>query len=241
MGKRGLNFAVCDDEKIFREELIGMIYDFFGKLEVSCTAFADGEQLMKAYEQGQQFDAIFLDIEMPGRNGMEIAEVLRNIGFVSPIIFLTSHTELAMDGYEVDAFRFLSKPVLEDKLHKTLYHLKEELGGKKRLIIRYEGEELVLLLDDILYVEARNNQISIVTPSEEYTIRKKISDMESELKNLSDCFVRIHRGYIVNLSHVKKHRGNEVFLTGDRVLPLSKGYINHFKEQLFEYVRNSAR
>jgi DNA-binding LytR/AlgR family response regulator len=90
-------------------------------------------------------------------------------------------------------------------------------------------------------VEARNNQISIVTASQEYIIRKKISDIENELKNLSDCFVRIHRGYIVNLSYVKKHHGNEVFITKDTALPLSRGYVNHFKEQLFEYVRNSAR
>jgi DNA-binding LytR/AlgR family response regulator len=232
---------VCDDETIFREELIRALYDAFGKLELSCASFSDGDQLLAAHEQGQQFDAVFLDIEMPGRNGMETAGELRSRGFVSPIVFLTSHTELAMDGYEVAAFRFLSKPVREEKLQKTLYDLKAELSEKNRLMIRYEGEELVLLLDDIIYVEARNNQISIVTASEEYTIRKKISDIENELKNLSDCFVRVHRGYIVNLSHVKKHHGNEVFITGDTVLPLSKGYVNHFKEQLFEYVRNSAR
>lgn len=230
----GLHIAVCD-------EMIQNMYEFFGKLDLLCTAFSDGEKLMTAYEGGTHFDAVFLDIEMPIKDGMETAMELRNKGFEAPIIFLTSHTEMAMDGYEVSAFRFLSKPIKEDKLQKTLWDLKRELREKKRLMIRYEGEEVVIFTDDILYVEAMNNQVSVVTVGGEYTIRKKISDIENELKEISDCFVRIHRGYIVNLFHVKKHHGNEIFITGDKILPLSRSLVNDFKKQLFQYVRNSAR
>ena len=237
----GLKIAVCDDEKIFCNEMIKALYEFFGKLDLDCAAFLDGEKLITAYESGTHFDAVFLDIEMPIKDGMETAMELRNKGFEAPIIFLTSHTEMAMDGYEVSAFRFLSKPVKEEKLQKTLRDLKRELREKKRLIIRYEGEEVVIFIDDILYVEAMNNQVSVVTIGGEYTIRKKISDIENELKEISDCFVRIHRGYIVNLFHVKKHHGNEIFITGDHVLPLSRGLVNDFKKQFFQYVRNSAR
>ncbi|MDD6071063.1 MAG: LytTR family DNA-binding domain-containing protein [Clostridiales bacterium] len=237
----GLKIAVCDDEKIFCDKIIQEMYNFFGKLDLTCAAFYDGEKLITAYESGIHFDAVFLDIEMPIKDGMETAKALRNKGFEAPIIFLTSHTEMAMDGYEVSAFRFLSKPIQEDKLQKTLKDLKRELREKKRLMIRYEGEEVVIFVDDILYVEAMNNQVSLVTVGGEYTVRKKISDMEHELKEISDCFVRIHRGYIVNLVHVKKHHGNEIFIMGDHVLPLSRSLVNDFKKQLFQYVRNSAR
>lgn len=236
-----MKIAVCDDEKIFRDEIMEAIYGYFAKLDVECVSFDDGSELVKAYENGMELQAIFLDIEMNGLDGMSAAGILRNAGLDIPIIFLTSHTELAMDGYEVAAFRFLSKPIDQIKLEKTLFDLKEALIVKERLLIRYEGEDVVLFLDDIRYVEAMNNSVAIVLIDREYTIRKKFSEMEKELMELSDNFMRIHRSYIVNLFHVKKHRGNEVYLTGDVTLPLSRGLANEFKEKLFSYVRNTAR
>lgn len=236
-----MRIAVCDDEKIFRDEIIEALYRFFGKLDVECVAYEDGCELVKAKEAGGSFDAVFLDIEMTQLDGMAAATALRKNGFEAPIIFLTSHTEMAMEGYEVAAFRFLAKPINQEKMERTLCDLKEALQEKKRLIIRYDGEEMILPVNAICYVEALNNSVSIVTCEKEYTIRKKISDMEKELLEVSDCFVRIHRGYIVNLLHVKKYHGNEVFMTGDARLPLSRGLAKEFKTQLFQYVRNSAR
>lgn len=236
-----MKIAVCDDEKIFRDEIIEVLYHFFGKLDLDCVAFEDGYNLVDAYKKGAFFDAIFLDIEMTQLDGMSTADELRKNGYEAPIVFLTSHTEMAMEGYEVAAFRFLAKPINREKMERTLYDLKEELQEKKRLLIRYEGEEVILPMDEICYVEAMNNSVSVVTLNKKYMIRKKISDMEKELLSVSDCFVRIHRGYIVNLLHVKKCHGNEVYMTGDVILPLSRGMIKEFKSQLFQYVRNSAR
>lgn len=236
-----MRIAVCDDEKIFRDEIIDALYQFFGKLELDCDGYEDGSNLITAHESGALFDAVFLDIEMPEMDGMETALKLRKDGFTAPIVFLTSHTEMAMDGYEVAAFRFLAKPIKQDKLRKAFSDLKEELQEKNRLLIRYEGEDIILNPDDILYIEAMNNSVSIVLEEEQYMIRRKLSDIEEELNLLSDNFIKIHRGYIVNLSHVKKHRGNEVYMTTDVMLPLSRGMVNTFKERLFQYVRNSAR
>lgn len=236
-----MKIAICDDEKIFRDEIITAVYDYFGKLDVECLGYEDGKELVDAYENGETFAAVFLDIEMEHMDGMTAAGVLRKAGLEAPIIFLTSHTEMAMDGYEVAAFRFLAKPIDASKMEKTLFDLKEAMWEKKRLLIRYDGEDVILLLNDIRYIEAMNNSVSIVLKDEEYTIRKKLSDLERELSDLTDDFARIHRGYIVNLEHVKKHRGNEVYLTGNVTLPLSRGYVATFKEKLYAYVRNSAK
>lgn len=236
-----MKIAVCDDEHIFCERLITAIEEYFGRLEVTCTAYGEGYMLLKDYEQGKRYDALFLDIEMPGLDGMKTAEQIRKKGYGEPIVFLTSHTEMAMEGYEVDAFRFLAKPVREDKLQQALQDIKELLFEKKRFIICCEGEEVVLRLEDIRYIEAMNNCVCIFTVDGEYTIRRKISDLEKELLEIADIFVRVHRGYLVNLIHVKRHRGNEIYVTGDKVLPLSRGMAKSFKEQLLMYVRSSAR
>ena len=90
-------------------------------------------------------------------DGMSTAVKLRELDIDIPVIFLTSHTEMAMDGYEVSAFRFLGKPVDEDKLNKTLSDLKEKLVGGKHIVIRYDGEDIVVPVDDIVYIEVINN------------------------------------------------------------------------------------
>lgn len=235
-----MNIIVCDDEKIFREQVRQEVEEYFGKLDCNCVEYKDGMELVEDYKKGRQMDAVFLDIEMEQVDGMDAAKQLRELGLQAPILFLTSHVELAMDGYEVAAFRFLPKPIVKEKLLRALADLKEELFEKQKMMIHYEGEDVVLFVDDIIYIEAMNNSISIVLTDGEYTIRKKLSDIEKELKELSDHFFRVHRGYLINLAHVKKHQTKEVLLTGDVSLPISRSVAGDFKESLFCYVRSSA-
>lgn len=236
-----MRIAVCDDESIFREEIIASIKEYYGKLEVTCISCEDGSTLLKEYEKGEGIDAVFLDIEMPVLDGMKTAKQLRKKGYEGPVIFLTSHTEMAMDGYEVTAFRFLAKPVQKEKLIKTLQDLKSLLYEQKKLVIRYEGEDIILAIDNICYIEAMNNYVSIVLEDKEYMVRMKITDIENMLKKHTDTFIKVHRSYIVNLSQVIRHKGREIYVTGGQVLPLSRSMAKLFKEQLIKYIKNSAR
>lgn len=236
-----VRIAVCDDEFTFRETIIKSIYSFFGKLDTTCAEFDDGKKLVQAFESGQEFDAVFLDIEMPVLDGMKTAGKLREMGIDIPIVFLTSHIEFAMEGYEVSAFRFLPKNVSPEKMKKTLQLLKEELCEKQKLIIRCDGEDVILCIDDIVYIEAMNNSVRIVLNDNEYSVRMKLSEIEKKTAELSDSFMRIHRGYIVNMAHVKRQNGNEVSVTGGEVLPVSRSLATAFRAGLFEYVRCHSR
>lgn len=236
-----VRIAVCDDEYIFREKIINSIYSFFGKLDTTCVEFDDGDKLVQAVGNGMEFDAFFLDIEMPVLDGMKTAGKLREMGIGVPIVFLTSHIEFAMDGYEVSAFRFLPKNVSEEKMEKTLQLLKEELCEKQKLIVRCDGENLFLSVDEIVYIEAMNRSVRIVMNDREYSVRMKIGEIEKETAGISDAFARIHRGYIVNMAHVKKQNGNEISVSGGDVLPVSRSVAAEFREKLFEYVRCHSR
>lgn len=233
-------FAICDDEKIYRDTIIAALYDYFGKLELDCKEYESGDTLVKAYEQGEKIQALFLDIEMPGIDGLKTAEILRNKGLTSPILFLTSHTEMAMEGYEVSAFRFLSKTADVEKQRKAFADLEELLLGTNKLVVKCAGEDVIIDTADICYVEAQNNTVLIKTLDREYQVRRKITDIEKELISLSKTFVRVHRGYIVNLSYVKKHVGNDIILENGDIISLSRNMVNEFKKKLFEYVKNSA-
>lgn len=236
-----MKVAICDDEMIFRKEAAAMIVSYFGVLETSCEEYPDGSLLLSAVERGKRWDVIFLDIEMSDLNGMKTAEKIRECGIDTPIIFLTSHTEFAMEGYEVSAFRFLEKPIQPEKMKKTLADLEKYLSSGKRIFIRYEGEDVVLPVKNIIYAEAQNNSVEIVLTGQIYRIRKKLSVFEKELSEVSGDFFRVHRGYLINLKHVKKSLGKEVILTGDVSVPVSRSLSKEFKERLFQYVRESAR
>ena len=236
-----MRIAICDDERLFRKELSEALYEYFGRLDLTCAEYQDGKEILEAARKGVTFDALFLDIEMKETDGMTAAAGLRRLGVTAPIIFLTSHVEMAMEGYEVSAFRFLGKPLRREKLLQTLSDLRDSIQRGKSILIRCEGEDVVVPLGQLIYAEARNNDLRIVLADREYVIRRKLSDLEQELSEQSDLFLRIHRGYLVNLQHVTKSHGMEVYVSNGDVLSMSRSQASPFKEALLRYVRESAR
>lgn len=236
-----MRIAVCDDEKYFRDTMIEEIDAFYQSLDVLCLPFESGGELIIAFEKGQRFDAVFLDIEMPAPDGMETAKRLHEFSPELPVIFLTSHTELAMDGYEVGAFRFLQKPLVEEKLTQALGDIKQLCAAKKTVCIKDNGAEHFLSPDDIIYAEADNNSVRFITAEKEYKVRMKLSEAIKLLDDVSDSFCRIHRSVIVNLSHIVSRSDKEVRLGSGALLPVSRSCGDELKKRLMEYVRLSAR
>lgn len=236
-----MRIAVCDDEKHFRDMIYNEINAFYQSIDVLCLPFESGAALITAFEKGQRFDTVFLDIEMPPPDGMETARRLHEFSPELPVIFLTSHTELAMDGYEVGAFRFLQKPVIAEKLGQALKDIKQLCAAKKTVCIKESGEEHYISPDDIIYAEADNNSVRFVTAEREYQTRMKLTEAFILLDGASDSFCRIHRSIVVNLAHIVSRSEKEVKLDSGAMLPVSKSYTAELKKRLMEYVRLNAR
>ena len=116
-----MRIAVCDDEKVFGESLKGYLESYYRSLDVLIEVFYSGQALLQRCRGGRlPFDLIFLDIEMEPTDGICTARCLREEGQDVLIVFLTSHFEFAAEGYEVNAFRFLTKPVNREKLAAVL-------------------------------------------------------------------------------------------------------------------------
>lgn len=236
-----MRIAVCDDEKYFRDTIRDAINAFYCSLDVMCLSFENGAALITAFEKGNRFDAVFLDIEMPEPDGMETARRLHEFSPELPVIFLTSHTELAMDGYEVGAFRFLQKPVVKEKLEQALKDIGQLCSRKKTICIKENGEEHFLSPDDIIYAEADNNSVRFVTAERIYQMRMKLTEALTMMENSSECFCRVHRSVIVNLAHIISRNDKEVRLDNNAVLPVSKSYGDELKKRLMEFIRLNAR
>ena len=116
-----------------------------------------------------------------------------------------------MDGYELNAFRFLAKPVEQDRLYRALTDLEAETQDQKRILVTKDGRELFLPIGDILYIKSENIYLSLVTANESHLIRKKLKEILPLLP--SSMFCQIHRSYVVNLQKIISYTGKAVLST----------------------------
>jgi len=232
-----MRIAICDDEELFRIEFKAVLDKVLINVDYDIDTFSDGVNLYEAFLKCP-FDLVFLDIEMPGIDGITLAKRLRAVSENIQIVFLTSHIEYALEGYEVNALRYLVKPVDINKLREVLKYIQDKKTNSHQIMIREEGEDIVIDLNDIIYMESMDKNVRIVTSKCEYITRYNISDFEEELKNSG--FYRIHRGYLISLSKVKKIVKNDVVMDGDISLPVSRSNIKTLKDALYSYVEGTA-
>ena len=236
-----MRLAIADDESVYRKQVSDLIISLYGRENVSCYLYSDGTELIRSFENNFPLDAVFLDIEMKDLDGMSTAKKIREFNKEIPIIFLTSHTELAMDGYEVDAFRFLGKPVDEIKLRQTLTDLEKKLKVDEKIVLVKDGEELVYSISDLLYLEAANNSVRFVFIAETVEVRMKFNDAVKKVEAITSDFTKIHRSYFISLAHIRKLSAGEALMDNGDELPVARSASQDAKKRLFEYIRRSGR
>lgn len=232
-----MRIAVCDDEEQYCMQMQSRIEAWYHSLDVVVDTYLSGKDLLKRFDR-QGYDLVFLDIEMPGMDGISLAKKLRERDEEIVLVFLTSHMEYALKGYGMNVLRYLTKPVREETLKEVLCYVMEKMQSKRRLWLKTETGEEGVALSEIIYLEAQNQNVSVVTAEQSYLIRYNLGDFERELRE--DGFIRIHRGYLVSLGKVTGVQKNEVVLTGDIRLPLSRTREKSFKEALYHYIKGEA-
>lgn len=229
-----INIAVCDDEKVFRDEIADMLkcinHDYFLK------EFSSGTELL---ESDFQFDILFLDINMTGKNGMETAAELRGKNIWSRIIFLTSHDEYMPDAFKVKAYRFLTKPIKLELLKEAVKSAEKEILNFEKITLTKKGVTTYIDLKKILYFEAFGDGTYAHSVSETFESPKQLKYWIEKLG--TENFFQTHKSYYISLRHVKKFSGTEVELSGVRdPIPLSRRKAAKFKEAFFNYVKSNA-
>lgn len=232
-----MRIAVCDDETMWMEQTRKRLEQIYVSLDLLVETFSSGKQLLER-AKNVSFDLVILDIEMPEMDGLQVARSLRGMGLETEIVFLTSHVEYALKGYEVQALRYLTKPVDAEKLAEVIQYLLEKEKKKKKIVIQSEGETVSLSLSKILYLEVQNHDVLFVTENGTWKTRGKMGDYEEDYESYG--FVRIHRGYLVNLAYVTRLKEREVYLSDGSRLPLSRTREKAVREALQTYVAEVA-
>ena len=232
-----MRIAICDDEEIFRIELKSCLDKLLIDTDYDIDTFSDGRILLSRFEECP-FDLVFLDIEMPEVDGITLARKLRAASESVFIVFLTSHIEYALEGYEVNALRYLTKPADPNKVKEVIRYVKDKQSSSHQIIIKADGEDILIDINDIIYMESMDKNVRIVTSQEEYTTRYNLGDFEEQLKNFG--FFRIHRGYLISLNKVKRIVKNDVVMDNETYLPVSRNNLKILKDTLYAYVEGAA-
>ena len=229
-----MNIAVCDDDKIFRVALIEYIKKYDKSIQI--VQFKRGRELLNS---DKSFDIIFLDIEMPGMDGMKTAKKLRENKIESIIIFLTSYEEFVFDAYKVDAFRYIRKTNLSD-LKEAMQAAETRISSRERIVINQKGKVYELNLSDIVYLEAFGDGTYIYDRfGRHYESFEQLKTWDEKLKDKG--FFKIHKSYIVSLAYVESREDNSVTLKStNNTLPVSRRNVTEFKEAYIEFIKKNA-
>lgn len=210
-----MRIAIVDDELNWLKRALGYVRNYFQDKEVCVEAYHSGESFLK---QNKQYDIIFVDIEMPGMDGFEVSKEYKNQYPKCILIILTSHTEMSMEGYRVEAFRYIDKQSMRTKIREALSAAEKRLVNQRILTIEAVGiGKIPLRLDSILYVETGKRNLLVHTEKNVYYCKYSMKQMEKWLEG--SCFYRCHNAYIVNLDYIETIDSKDAYLTdGSKVL-----------------------
>ena len=215
-----MKIAICEDEQLFQQKLKIGIEHFFAekKTETTFDCFMNGEELI--HNLKTEYDIIFLDIHLGTKtDGMDIAEQLRNEAVSTPVIFVTSFENRAIDGYDVGAYGFIVKKNLNEKLPKILTKLWKEHFYRPTILIQGKESTEIINLNHIISVQSQNRTTIIQTDTEELTDIRPIGKF---VEILSDDFVEVHKAVFVNISKIKRINHDTITMCDESNVPLSR-------------------
>lgn len=231
-----LRIAVVDDKKEDATQIRHVLEKCFQDIdeEFVLRYYECSNELIWDLQEKQYYDVFFLDIEM-SVNGLEVARSIRDL-YLSPyIIFVTAHTDYSMEGYEYNAFRYIMKEELEEKIPLAL---KSILNIQKEKIKRYYTIETGSILEkieyeEIYYIYIKGKYSYICTTRGISRVRKPLKMVHGELN--SPEFVFADKGHIVNLRHVMSLKEKGVQLRNGECIEVSAARLKHMKREICKY------
>lgn len=210
--------AICDDNELQREILATVLEEYYRKNneKVELTEYISGEALIDDVKE-DECDAhlIFLDICMPGIDGMDTAKKLRELNCLAEIVFLTATADYALEGYDVQAAGYLVKPIEEYKLKDILRHVFWK-QRQTRIEIKCGRQYRYPAINDIMYIESSNHKaiICLADGSRISTI-EKISTLKERIND--SHFLQCHQSYLVNMNYIVDIDKNVILSNGKEI------------------------
>lgn len=227
-----MRIAICDDEAYFVETLKQYLWN---EPHSAIDTFLSPEDLLKRCRTGKRYDVIFCDIVMKPYNGIELARKIRKFDNDVLLVYLTAYLKYAPQGYEVDAFRYLLKPIQEETVHSIMNDIRQKQQQQKKFFLETTVGSILTREDSIIYIEAQNKETLVFCEKDSFYAKKSLSELENLLT--STCFFRIHRKYIVHLNHVSEYDDCKLTLDNGKNLPISRRRSKKFSQTIQAFIK----
>ena len=229
-----LKIALLDDDKTALLISKGAIESFFQEKNIAITlnAFSSPVNFLSMAKE-ENYRLVFLDIDMPEINGLEVGKKLKEFNPQTDIIYLSQREDLVFDTLVLHPFGFIRKSkIIQDFANVLELFVNTALNTNsenKKITFSTKTETMSADIDNIMYIEGnRNYQTFYLKDGSHFDARVLMGDLEEKLKDQG--FIRIHKGYLVNYLYIRQIGNNEVNLTNNKSLPMS----NKRKEEIME-------
>lgn len=231
-----MNCIIVDDEPLAREGMLLLLQDI---PELNLIGCFNGPKKAREFMLENTVDLIFLDIQMPGINGLEFAE---SIPEQTLIIFTTAYSQYALKSYEVDAIDYLVKPIIKTRLEKSIkkaFAYRELLSGKEEkstlesletdfMLIKSERKFHKLLFRDILYIEGLKDYVVIYVNDSKIITAMNLKTISQHLPEVQ--FIRVSKSYMVNVQHIDSFDNHTIYIKTSEI-PIGEVFRKKFLEQ----------
>ena len=233
-----VKIAICDDEEKSVALHERIVRECLQSVGIGCeiTTYTQSRNLLYDITDDAFFyDLILLDIEMPGISGMEMPQKIKGYLPNVRIIFVTSHTEYAIDAFELSIFRYVPKNNLETKLPAAVIDAAKlvELEAGQEYTIQTANRMEKIPYKDIFYIQRDGKNASIVSSAGTSKVRKSLQQVFDELN--APEFIFIDRGYIVNVVQIMKISDSIAVLKNGERLPISRSHLQEVKRQINQF------
>lgn len=235
-----LEIAIVEDEKDAYQTLTSYLEkckDEFD-IEFNIKWYTDAVTFLNKYSKSCQL--VFMDIDLPGLNGMDATKRLREIDEQVCVVFVTNLAQYAVNGYAVSAFDFIVKPLSYSDFYMKFKRVMSSFALKtsKSLWVVTRNGKFRIEADQITYVEVMKHEISYnMANGKKITFSGTLKKVQEELKGLP--FVLCNRCYLVNLTYIKEVRGDNVYI-GNDVLQISLSKKKDFLKSLNKYLSDGG-
>lgn len=220
-----LSIAICDDDIPTTGRMETLLQQIAKKnfVDVNIEVYLDGAELADAVQGGENFDIIYLDIEMEREDGISAARRIRDYDKNTRIIYVSSHENYMKDSFSVRPFQFLVKPVDEQSFELCFKAAYEDVYREDFYFrFSYQRVNFKVSIKDILYFKSDRRKVQIVTEKDIYFTYKKLNEIEESLRESKSQFLRVHQSFLVNYKHIAGQAYDFIVMDNEKRISISE-------------------
>ena len=240
-----IKIAFCDDDMEVLHQMNELLdrYRVERNEDITYAAFQSPFELLTEIEKGIRPDILFLDVVMPGQNGMYVAKEIRQYDTNMKIIFLTSSPEFAVESYSVGAYFYQLKPIWEESFFRLMDAVLAECEKKKKnsLILRSKDGITRINLQQLEYCEVLGRKLLFhLENGAVLESAGSLDDLAGQLMQYSNFF-RPHRSFLVNMEYIQNISSRSIKMVNDAEIPIPHGKCSEIKNTYMEYAFNGEQ